>query len=44
MPAPGETVVVLAVAAAEPTAYTVVQPAIEGRLTAPDPHPPRSTV
>ncbi len=44
MPAPGETAVVLAVVAAEPTAYSVVQPAIEGRLTAPDPHPPRPRV
>jgi hypothetical protein len=44
MPAPGESAVVLAVAAAEPTTYTVVQPAIEGRLTAPDPHPPRPNV
>ena len=44
MPAPGETTVVLAVVAAEPTAYTVVQPAIQGRLTAPDPHPPRHNV
>ncbi|MDP2260403.1 MAG: hypothetical protein Q8J89_11890 [Caulobacter sp.] len=44
MPAPCETATILAVAAAEPTDYTIVQPAIEGRLTAPDPHPPRSSV
>lgn len=42
LPAPGETAVALAVVAAEPTAYSSVQLAIEGRLTAPDPHPPRA--
>jgi hypothetical protein len=44
MPAPGDAPVVLAVVAAEPPAYSVVQPVIDGRLTAPDPHPPRSGV
>jgi hypothetical protein len=44
MPAPGDAPVILAVVAAEPTAYSVVQPVIDGRLTAPDPHPPRSSV
>ena len=44
VPAPGEAAVALSVVAAEPTAYTVVHPAIEGRLTAPDPHPPRPYV
>lgn len=44
IPAPGGTAVVLAVVVAERTAYTVVHPAIEGRLTAPDPHPPRPRV
>ena len=44
MPAPGDAPVVLAVVAAEPPAYSVFQPVIDGRLTAPDPHPPRSSV
>jgi len=44
VPAPGEAPVALSVVAAEPTAYTVVHPAFEGRLTAPDPHPPRPYV
>ena len=44
MPAPGEAPVVLSATTAEPTAYSSVQPAIEGRLTAPDPHPPRTDV
>jgi len=44
VPAPGDAVMILSVAAAEPTAYSVVHPAIEGRLTAPDPHPPRPDV
>lgn len=44
MPAPGDAPVVLAVIAAEPPAYSVFQPVIDGRLTAPDPHPPRSSV
>ena len=44
MPAPGETTAALAVVAVEPTAYAVVHPTIEGRLTAPDPHPPRAGV
>lgn len=41
MPAPGETTAVLATVTAEPTAYAVVETAIEGRHTAPDPGPPR---
>ena len=44
MPAPGDAPVVLAVVAAAPTAYSVIQPVIDGRLTAPDPHPPRSGI
>ena len=44
MPAPGDAPVVLAVVAAEPPAYSGVQPVIDGRLTAPDPHPPRSGI
>lgn len=41
MPAPTETAAMLEITVAEPTAYTVVETAIEGRHTAPDPGPPR---
>ncbi len=41
MPAPSEIAAAQAVIAAEPTAYAVVETAIEGRHTAPDPGPPR---
>ena len=41
MPAPSEVAVVLAVISAQPTAYAVVDTAGEGRLTAPEPDPPR---
>lgn len=41
MPAPSETAAMLEITVAEPTAYAVVETAIEGRHTAPDPGPPR---
>jgi len=42
MPAPTDAAVALAATTAHPTAYAVVETAIEGRLTAPEPDPPRS--
>lgn len=41
MPAPTDATLRLGVITAEPTAYAAVEIAIEGRLTAPEPDPPR---
>ena len=41
MPAPSETLAVLAVVRAAPTLYATVETDAEGRRTAPDPRPPR---
>ena len=44
MPAPSDAIVVLTSVAAEPEAYDHPASGLEGRLTAPDPDPPRLPV
>jgi len=41
MPAPAETAVILTSVAAKPTVFGVAVTEPEGRMTAPEPHPPR---